>query len=238
MPATSRAERRLTGPGTRTLLDELPRRRLNFDLRALRSLSAEEAWHVDDYCRELPSEPPGPPIPGGSFEVARRLMGDYEFADPSVIRAVYESDAPLEGRNMLLEIRFAGLRFRVPVRIEEVRDEVREVEGRAVRVWGWAYRTLEGHLEKGQMDYEVWKWVDDGRVEFRIHAVSEMAEIRNPFVRIGFRLFGRREQVRFARRCGERLVRFTRAVLDRGEEAEPRPAVVEGLAVSPTRPLA
>ena len=238
MPATSRVERRLTAPAVRRLLEELPGRRLNFDLRALRELSPEEAWHVDDYCRELPTEPPGPPIPGGSFEVARRLMSDYEFADPSVIRAVYESGGPLEGRSMLLEIRFVGLRFRVPVRIEEVRDQVREVEGRPVRVWGWAYRTLEGHFEKGQMDYEVWKWLDDGRVEFRIHAVSEMAEIRNPLVRIGFRLFGRREQVRFARRCGERLARFARAVLDRGEEAEPRPAVVQGLAVSPTRPPA
>ena len=34
--------------------------------------------------------------------------------------------------------------------------------GDAVRVWGWSYRTLQGHLEMGQMDYALWKWLDDG----------------------------------------------------------------------------
>ncbi|MCA1681991.1 MAG: DUF1990 domain-containing protein [Actinobacteria bacterium] len=36
-----------------------------------------------------------------------------------------------------------------------MRDETRDVDGRTVRVWGWNYRTLQGHLEMGQMDYEV-----------------------------------------------------------------------------------
>jgi uncharacterized protein (UPF0548 family) len=230
-----RAERGLADAGTRRLLDELRGRGLNFDPRSLRELSEEDAWHIDDYCCELPPEPPGDPTEEGSFRIARRLMTDYEFADPTVIRAVYEADSPLEGRAMLLEIRFLGLRFRVGVRVEEVRDEARQVGGRPVRVWGWAYRTLEGHLERGQMDYEVWKWLDTGEVEFRIHAVSEVAEIGNPLVRLGFRLFGRREQVRFARRCAERLARYTALTLERGAGAEPRPMIRDGLAISPTR---
>ena len=55
------------------------------------------------------------------------------------------------------------------------------------------------------MDYQVWKWADSGEVEFRIHVVSRPASIPNPIVRLGFRLFGRREQVRFARRACERI---------------------------------
>ena len=231
-----RGERGLADAGTRRLLEAMRGRGLNFDPRAMRELSEDDAWHVDDYCRRLPPEPPGEPTDEGSFQIARRLMTDYEFADPAVIRAVYEADSPLEGRAMLLEIRFLGLRFRVGVRVEEVRDETRQVDGRPVRVWGWGYRTLEGHLEKGQMDYEVWKWLETGDVEFHIHAVSEVAELGNPFVRLGFRLFGRREQIRFARSCAERLARYTALTLERGTDAEPRPMIRDGLAISPTTP--
>jgi uncharacterized protein (UPF0548 family) len=84
--------------------------------------------------------------------------------------------------------------------------------GRPVRVWGWSYRTLRGHLEMGQMDYEVLKWLDDGSVEFRIHVVSRPARIPNPLVRLGFRLFGRREQVRFARRALARMAERSTAL--------------------------
>ena len=67
----------------------------------------------------------------------------------------------------------------------------------------------------GQMDYQVWKWLDDGSVEFRIHVVSRPARIPNPVVRLGFRIFGRREQVRFAKRACERM-----ACLLAGREVE------------------
>jgi uncharacterized protein (UPF0548 family) len=132
-------------------------------------------------------------------------MRDYEFADPAIVRAVYRPDAPLEGRDMLLEARFWGLRFRFGVRVGGVIDETRSVDGRDVRVWGWSYATLQGHLETGEMDYEVWKWLDSGDVEFRIHVVSRPSRIGNPLIRLGFRLFGRREQVRFAKRACERM---------------------------------
>jgi uncharacterized protein (UPF0548 family) len=132
-------------------------------------------------------------------------MRDYEFADPAIVRAVYRPDRPLEGRDMLLEVRFWGLRFRFGVRVGGVIDESRTVDGRDVCVWGWSYATLQGHLEMGQMEYEVWKWLESGAVEFRIHVVSRAGQIRNPIVRLGFRVFGRREQVRFAKRACERM---------------------------------
>jgi hypothetical protein len=59
------------------------------------------------------------------------------------------------------------------------------------------------------MDYEVWKWLDTGEVEFRITAVSRRAHIRNPLVRLGFRLFGRREQLRFYRHACAEMARLT-----------------------------
>jgi hypothetical protein len=60
-----------------------------------------------------------------------------------------------------------------------------------------------GHFERGQMEFTVRKWLDDGTVESCIHVVSQRADIGNPIVRLGFRLVGRRAQVRFARRaCG------------------------------------
>jgi hypothetical protein len=63
------------------------------------------------------SEAPGPPAPGGSFEIAKRLLRDYEFADPAIVGAVYAEDSPLERRDLLLEGRFHGLRFHFGVRV-------------------------------------------------------------------------------------------------------------------------
>lgn len=87
---------------------------------------------------------------------------------------------------------------------------------REVAVWGWSYRTLVGHLEKGQMDYEVRKWVDTGEVEFRVHAYWRAADTGNPIVRLGFRLYGPREQKRFVRTACHRMRRLTEAELTSG----------------------
>jgi uncharacterized protein (UPF0548 family) len=205
----------------------------NFDPRELPRV-ARDPWHADDYCRGLPSEPPGEPVSNGSFQAARRLLTAYEFADPKRVRAVYDAEAPLLGRDMLLEIRYLVFRVRVGVRITQIFDELREVDGHQVRVWGWAYQTLEGHLERGQMDYQLWKWLETGAVEYRIHAVSEMAEVRNPLLYLGFRLVGRREQIRFARRSGERMEELVRRALQQRSQSEPRPEKVHGLLISPS----
>jgi len=202
-------ERPLGDDRARAALLALHQKGLNFDPPADGVDLEASGWRLDDYCQPLPPEPPGVPVADGSWEQARRLMLAYEFADPDIIRAVYEDDSPLEGRDMLLKARFWGLSFDLGVRVGAVVDETRELGGRGVRVWGWGYRTLQGHLEAGQMDYEVWKWLDSGEVEFRIHAYSRPASIPNPVVRLGFRLFGRREQLKFARRACERMARLT-----------------------------
>jgi hypothetical protein len=36
------------------------------------------------------------------------------------------------------------------------------------------------------MDYELYKWCDDGAVEFRLHADSRPSEHGAPWIRLGF----------------------------------------------------
>jgi uncharacterized protein (UPF0548 family) len=132
-------------------------------------------------------------------------MFDYAFADPAIVRAVFDPASGLANRNMLLQARFGPLRFFLGCRVGAIADEARMVDGRPARIWGWSYGTLTGHLERGQMDFAVRKWLDDGTVEFRIHVVSRPAPVGNPLVRLGFRLVGRRQQVRFARRACDRM---------------------------------
>jgi hypothetical protein len=111
---------------------------------------------------------------------------------------------------MLLELQTLGIvRVYVGVRVGEVYDQVREVDGRRARVFGWYYRTLEGHVERGQMDWQVWKWLDSGEVEFRVYAVSRAAPVSNPFVRIGFLLLRGHERSVFLNSTGRRMRAFT-----------------------------
>ena len=99
----------------------------------------------------------------------------------------------------------------------------------------WNYRTLAGHFEKGQIDYEVWKWLDTGEVEFRIDAVSQAARGSHPLVDVGFRIFGRARQRKFARNACERMASLTREALD--QEGGGAPAARPG-AGSPPEPIA
>jgi uncharacterized protein (UPF0548 family) len=208
----------------RKALDALHDKGLNFDLGRRGERTPEHGWHVDDYRQPLPPEPPGDALPHGSWQAARGLMRDYAFADPSIVRAVYYPDRPLEQRDMLLEVRVLGLRFTFGCRVGGVNDEVRDVDGTPVSVWGWNYRTLQGHLEMGQMDFEVWKWLQSGEVEFRIHAVSRPARNPNPLVRLGVRLVGRNIQRRFALHACQRMARLTAAATRTGPPAaEPVP---------------
>jgi uncharacterized protein (UPF0548 family) len=211
-------ERLAATPRARRALAALSDRPLNFDPAELRDADPRDGWHLDDYEQALPSEPPGEPVADGSFRVAQRLMRDYAFADPAMVHAVYDPAGELARRNMLLQVRFGPLRMFFGCRVGTITDETRTIDGRPVRVWGWSYGTLAGHVERGQMDYAVRKWLDDGAVEFRIHVVSRRAPVRNPIVRLGFRLVGRGRQVRFARRACERMGELVAGELERDRD--------------------
>jgi uncharacterized protein (UPF0548 family) len=184
--------------------------------------AADVGWHVDALVQPLPSEPPGDPVAGGSWEVARRLVTDYGMADPAIVRATWDRDAPLEEREMLLQLRlFRVISVHARVRVTCVWDELRD----GSRVFGYEYETLPGHVEIGRMDYEVHKRLDDGAVDFRIHARSRPSEQGAAWVRLGYRLFGRRQQVRFYLRCCERIARLTAHELGLGGDPPPPAAV-------------
>lgn len=179
-------------------LRDLP---VNFDVDAFDP--EDGSWREDDYCQ---------PLPKGSFDAAQVLLRDYRLADPDIVRAYYDEDAPLAGRDMLLELRFHGLRWFVGCRVGEVVDEVRDVGGRPVRVWGWPYRTLQGHIEAGEMSWEVWEWLDTREVEFRIHSSSRFTWTGNPVIWLGFKLFGQRERRRYLSRACARMRELTEVV--------------------------
>lgn len=219
----------LGSPSVRRRLASLSQRNLNFDPDALRHARPEDGWTITDLSQTLPSEPPGAPADGGSWDIARTLMQGYEFADPSIVRAYYDPAAPLEGRNMLLRLQALGLFWLfVGVRVGEVYDHTRSMPAGEVRVWGWNYRTLEGHVEAGQMDWEVWKWSESGAVEFHVHAVSRPAPIANPIVRLGFHLLRERERDTFLRSTKVRMRTFTELALENSDREGPlRSAAVE-----------
>jgi uncharacterized protein (UPF0548 family) len=191
-------------------LDEFSGTPVNYDVDALDLEHPPAGWHVDDRRQPLPAEPPGQPVSEGSFELACRLIRSYKFADPSMVRAFYDPKAPLAGRTMVLELRALGLfSVHVGVRVGDVYDETRSIHGREARVFGWAYRTLEGHVEMGQMNWEVWKWLDTGEVDFHVHSVSRPASISNPVIRIGFWLLRGHERALFLDSTSRRMKAFT-----------------------------
>jgi uncharacterized protein (UPF0548 family) len=187
---------------------------LNFDPQTL----AGPGWEQDDYRERLPPEQPGPPEHRGSWETAVLLSRSYAFADPSLVEAHYDPAVPLEQREMLLILHAIGARIFAGVRVNEVGEGPRHRDGCEADVFFWNYRTLEGHVEAGQRDFEVWKWRDSGEVEFRTHAVSRPADA-NPLIRLGVRLLGRHKQVEFGRRACARMALLTEAHLRQPDRA-------------------
>ncbi|MFZ0088167.1 MAG: DUF1990 family protein [Solirubrobacteraceae bacterium] len=203
---------------------------VNFDPDSLDLAHPPAGWRVDDRRQSLPAEAPGEPVGDSSWEIARRLIKGYEFADPSMVRAFYDPQRPLAGRDMLLELRtLRYVRVYVGVRVGDVYDEIRERDGRQARVFGWYYRTLQGHVEQGQMNWEVWKWLDTGAVEFRVHAVSRTARIQNPFVRVGFWVLRDHERSVFINSTCRRMVSFTELALQAEGRGERLRAASPGL---------
>jgi uncharacterized protein (UPF0548 family) len=219
-------------------LDELSGLRVNYDRAHAPDggfAAAEGHWHVDSGTTQLGREGPGPPEDGGPWANACRLVDQYEFADARILRGLYRQDSALLGRNLLLEGRFCGLRFYLGVRITGVIDEERD-DGDGdgpVRVWGWWYQTLQGHLEQGLLSYEVIKNLTTGKVTFRVAGYSRRAPIENPVIRLGFLLFGRWTQQRFYRHIQARMADLVQAA-QRGRPL-PSPLVrPDGIVLAPS----
>lgn len=210
-----------------TAIAELRNYEINYDPSEVRP----PHWNFDVHRRPLGRERPGPPEPHAVWETARDLVRDYEFTPPELIRAAYHGQDPLLGRNLLLEGRFYGLRFYMGVRVTALVDETRHHQE---KVWGWAYQTLEHHLERGKVTYEVVKHLDSGQVEFVASCESQRSPAVGPILRLGWLLFGRRAQLRFYRRCGQRLHELVRASLTGTPAPARSPLKSDGLVLVPS----
>ena len=110
------------------------------------------------------------------------------------------------------------------MRVSTVTDEAaRATPTGPERVWGYGYRTLEGHFEKGQIDFTIHKNLTTGAVQFRIHAVSQPGRIRNPFYWVGFKLFGRTLQRKFARESLRRMKELVAASIAKSPQPQTLP---------------
>lgn len=207
-------DRRLCRAGAAAELRALADLEINYAGTREHPRDPAQGWHIDSLRHRLAREPPGEPVPGGAWETACALTRDYRFAEPAILRALFHDDAELLGRDMLLEGRFCGLRFDMGVRVTSVIDETRGSGTGAHQVWGWGYQTLQGHLEQGELVYEVVKHLHTGTVDFLIHGYSRRAAIANPLIRTGFQAFGRPTQRRFYRASVRRLHRMVQAQLD------------------------
>lgn len=193
--------------------------KLNFDLERRAEYTEVNGWNIDNYRIELPSESVGAPVKDGSFEQAKRVLLNYEFPDPSLVQGIFVPDGPLDKRVIIIDARWLIFKFMFGVRVGVVIDEKRtDDELGEAQVWGYSYRTLEGHFETGEITFEIWKFVASGKVEFRMHAYSKTGLIRNPFYRLGFAIFGRGLQKRFAFTA---LDRMQKIVMERLAGASP-----------------
>ena len=192
---------------------------VNYDYEHQHEYTSATGWCLDDYATDLPAEGPGVPSPAGAFAAAQYVLRHYAFPPPNLITGFFSPDQPLEKRVMVLRAHFLVFDFYFGVRVSEVIDEAaRPGPDGPERVWGYGYRTLEGHFERGQIDFSIHKNSTTGAVQFRIHVVSQSGQIRNPFYWVGFKLFGRMLQRRFAHQSLARMRRLVAAAL-----AQPQP---------------
>ena len=203
----------------RARLDAYSDVEVNYDFSRQKEYTSATGWRIDDYETDLPAEAPGPPEAAGSFAAAQGVLRRYAFPPPDLITGIFRPDGPLENRIMLLRAQFLFFKFYFGVRVSEVTDEAARASPAGPagsypeRVWGYGYRTLEGHFERGQIDFTIHKNLTTGAVQFRIHAVSQSGQIRNPFYWVGFKLFGRMLQRKFARESLRRMQELVTAAL-------------------------
>jgi hypothetical protein len=206
-------------------LERLEKLGLNLDLERREEFTSANGWHLDHYEADLPVEAPGEPLDVGSFRAAQTALREYKFPPPDLITGIFVPDEPLEKRVMLLRARFLGFTFYFGVKVNGVTDELRDGKEGQERVWGYRYATLEGHFERGQIEFLIVKNLMNGGVQFRIDAFSQTGLIRNPIYRLGFSLFGRHLQRRFARQSLFRMQWLVAQALKSGQPVGSAPTI-------------
>ena len=161
----------------------------------------DPTWHHYYSEAVIAVEVPGPPVPGGAFERARRGITEYTFSDPSIVEGHFDRSSALEGRPMLLELKVLGLHLLCGVTVRAVRDE----QTAETSTWGFRYDTLEGHVESGAEWFLLTKEHATGKVRFRIQATWHEGTLPNWWTRIGFHTLSARYQRTWHRTAYARL---------------------------------
>ncbi|USX54746.1 DUF1990 family protein [Lentzea sp. HUAS12] len=184
------------------VITDLRARSVNYDPDEIRG----SAWHFDHHRFVLGTDPPGRPQEDSVWWHAYKEVAAYAFTPAGLLRAHYRREAPLLGKDLLLVGRFAPARFVMGVRITETgfdEDGVRYS-------WGWSYETLQGHIERGRVDYRVVKDLESGVVTLEVNSYNQVNPRAHPLIRLGWFFFGRRAQHRFYTSVGENLRRLAR----------------------------
>ena len=150
---------------------------------------------------------------GGERQLRGRAGGSCAATSsptPSIVRAYFDERRAARGPHDAARDPLPGPALpRRRARARGLRAHGRARRPAACTSGAGATARSTGHFEMGQMDWQVWKWLDTGEVEFRIHAYSRRAPVANPVVRLGFRAVGRREQLAFLHSTMRRMAALT-----------------------------
>jgi len=135
------------------------------------------------------------------FERLAQGIANYEFSEPTIVRAHFDRLAPLLGRRMLLDIQALRLHYLCPTVVTKVRDE-RDAQG---RVFGFRYDTLVGHIETGAEWFLLTK-TSNGDIHFRIDALWRSGQFPNWWSQVGFKLLAKRYQREWHRHAQRRMI--------------------------------
>lgn len=130
------------------------------------------------------------------FERARVALANYEFSDPSIVRAHFDPTVPLLGRPMLLELKALGFRYLCPAVVSSVRQDA--------QAFGFAYETVEGHIVRGSERFLLSR-SEDGELRVRIEARWQRGDLPNWWSNGGFRLLSGYYQRKWHLRAHARL---------------------------------
>jgi uncharacterized protein (UPF0548 family) len=170
-------------------------------------MTRDAGWHQYHSESVVGHENPGTPATDGPFQRGCTVVTSYEFSDPRIVIGHFDPDVPLEGRNMLLEIRaFRSLHYLSAVRVNAVKSESTD----HYSACGFRYDTLEGHIERGFEWFVLTKDHTSGEIRFRIEAAWRPGDFPNAWSRIGFAVVGPRYQRLWHRRAHGLLSRLMR----------------------------
>ena len=171
-------------------------------------LTSQRGWNSYYSEAMIAREPPGEPVPGGPFRRAEVGVANYQFSDPAIVVAHFETGSRLLGRRMLLEMKaFRLVRYLAGVVVGAVRFE--EQNGRYV--FGYRYDTLLGHIERGAEWFLLTKDGVTGEITFRIEAGWLPGHFPNWWSRLGFRWVGPYYQRRWHQSAHHRLAGIAHA---------------------------